>query len=178
MLFYQDLGAPLFYLVVCYVYCLILSSYRFFVPFSYRSAAEIFREFLLLSHIIPHRFATFKDRWFHSFVKEALKFYLLLSHPLPLSFLDLGSRSSCGVGELWQPETDVPEDSPSIPFSSCGLFYLWHHHRIIRIICIASASPLPPVFKLASVVSCRFTSLSVLSPTAHTRAAATYKSCF
>ena len=74
---------------------------EFFVPFSYPSAAEIFREFWLLSHVIPHLLATFKGRWFHSFVKEATKFLpLVLSHPLPLSFLDLGARSSCSVGEL------------------------------------------------------------------------------
>ena len=84
-------------MIIVYFFLLI----EFFVPFSYRSAAEIFREFLLLSHISPHLFATFKDRWFHSFVKEATKFLpRVLSHPLPLSFLDLGARSSCSVGEL------------------------------------------------------------------------------
>ncbi len=79
--------------------------------------------------------------------KKRLNFYLLLSHPLPLSFLDLGARSSCSVGELWQPDADVPEDSPFILFPSCDYFYFSNHHRIMRIISIASASPLPPVFK-------------------------------
>ena len=32
MLFYQDHGVPLFYLVVCCEYCLILPSYRIFCP--------------------------------------------------------------------------------------------------------------------------------------------------
>ena len=60
-----------------WILCNSLFLSNCFVPFSYRSAAEIFREFLLVSHFIPHLFATFKDRWFHSFVKEATKFYLL-----------------------------------------------------------------------------------------------------
>ena len=84
-------------MIIVYFFLLI----EFFVPFSYRSVAEIFREFLLLSHIIPHHLATFKEDWFHSFVKEATKFYLLFFLILsPLSFLDLGARSSCSVGEL------------------------------------------------------------------------------
>ena len=64
------------------------------------------------------------------------------------------------------------------PFSSCGYFQLPHHHRIMRIISIASASPLPPVFKLAFVVSCRFASSSVLSPTALARARGTVETLF
>ena len=106
---------------------------EFFVPFSYRSAAEILCEFLLLSHIIPHRLATFKDRWFHSFVKEATKFLpLVLSHPLPLSFLDLWERSSWSVGELWQPDADAREDSPFNSLSRCVLFCLLHSSRIMH----------------------------------------------
>ena len=50
-----------------------------------------------------------------------LLFFLILS---PLSFLDLGARSSCSVGELWQPDADVPEDSPfiSVPVMWLVLF--------------------------------------------------------
>lgn len=78
LFFYQDHGVSLLYLVVGCGYCLFLSSYRIFcVPFSSRSAAKIFREFLLLSHITPHLVPTLKDRWFHSFVKKQLRFYLL-----------------------------------------------------------------------------------------------------
>ena len=120
----------IFYLFVVN-FCLFLPPFRIFVPFSYRSAAEFFREFLLLSHISPHLLATFKDRWFHSFVKEATKFFLLLSRPLPLSFLDLGARSSCSVGELWQPDADVPEDSPFLSVFIVCLFSFvasWSHH--------------------------------------------------
>ena len=45
---------------------------------SYRSAAQISFEFLLVSHVILHLFPTFMFLWFHSFVKEAIKFYLFL----------------------------------------------------------------------------------------------------
>ena len=66
--------------------------------------------------------------------KKRLNFYLLFFLILsPLSFLDLGARSSCSVGELWQPETDAPEDSPFVPLSPCVLFCLLHsscHHAI------------------------------------------------
>ena len=134
--------------------------------------------FFLISFLIalqPSRIVGF-TRLSKKLISFYLLFFLILS---PLSFLDLGARSSCSVWELWQPDADVPEDSPLFPFLS-RVYFLFC--RIIIASCASSALHrrlrCRPFSKLASVVSCRFSSLSVLSPTAHARARGTVETLF
>ena len=80
----------------------------------------------------------------------------------------------CQLGYCDSPMPTFQKIPPLFRFRRVIIFIC----RIMRIISIASASRCHQFSKVASVVSCRFTSLSVLSPTAHARARGIVKSLF